>query len=1506
MTQSTTSVIETKRAAETVSTVWLLNVPLLIGTLGVAALLALGGFFWHGYQLDRIATDFLARADELRGKSDWRGAADYVFRYLQLRPDDAPARIRLARDYGRSVTSATSRARAIDLYYQALGVASEMDRRELRRSLAELLLKQGRYVEAEKEADLLIRTDPQDASTRRTLALAMYGQFQAGQLAEHRGAMRVGEACQQAVTANPQDVELALLLASVLREQPDLLGEEQRRLLPTQADRDRKASQVMDQMVSANPREASAYLARFRYRSLYQLAGAEDDLEAALRIGSDRADVALAAAGYYHQQAQVARHKRASAEDVKRNHDQALKYYRQVVDRLQPDNVAAYLGLGELFRSQGETDQAIQVVRQGLERVGSSNIPMNLRLAEALIAAKRVSEAEVVLRQVAQARSQTGRLSKDKVGLEWDRRRDVLEAEVRVLKGEPLQAIALLKPLVVSGLATSAERLRAWLLLGDSHTALGDWDQAATAYETAVGLDVKQAQVRLAAAEAWLKAGQPHRAVRLVEPLLAEHLSLDLSLTLARVWMVYQATLPIGRRDWTPVERLVSQFAADGERQDLSDPWRVELLLADFALVRGRETGATDRGAASALKALRAAEQQHPKAARLWPELASRYEQMGQPSDADRALAQGLRPDNRSRSAYLLASAICVGRKDYAGARKVLGEGLAALPQADHPDLRVGLAQVSLAEGKSDAAERELAQAHQEQPSNVGVIRLLANLALDAGNRAAAKRWEDKLRGLEGGDGTSWQYARARRLLQEVRDTAAPAFQEVVSLQAGLQRQRPSWSAPYVLKGLIEELQRQEEQAIEAYQTALRLGEKRLFVYKRLVMLLYRQSRFAEADECMAQLGAPVLSSPSFSPLAISVAAALQDVPRAQTLAEQATKDRPTDPTAWVWYGQVLALNQQPEQAEQAFRKAIEVAPQDGRAYSAMFGHQLRAGQGEQARETLEQLSKQVPLGDAERAFILAQGYDLLGDAEQADAQYRAAAKLSPDNVVVHARLAGFLMRRDSRQAEVALRRVMELARQGDSHRALGDNARRALAALLATRGGDGDFEEAVRLLQQAGDEQHMEDLDERLQAVLLMQRKGPDLGRAQQLLEDLVFNRRTGVDGDHLLLAGLYAKQSETLTGDQQKAKRDAARKQYEVLCLRPKPNPSHLVAYLGFLMDLKQWSDADQVLLRLEELAADDVRTVVLRMYWLSRQGRTSEVQPLIEAYGQRIESQADNDSRRAEACASVGQIYSQLGLHAAAEVWYRKAVVIEPPRFGLLANALLGQGKTSEAIQLCLTAARKDPESPRAATTLADVLAAVLALGRAGKDDIQMAQPILAKAVTDHPADPDLLLAVANVCVLQGRNEEAIQLYQQVLHLNPRNGVAMNNLASLLAEQPGKAQEALRYIDQAIQIDGSRVELLDTKGMILVHQGRPADAVDLLEQAAATEGADPRFGFHLAVALQQVGETGKARTALEAALNNNLRKQFLTETDNKLLAELERLLLPTKGTESQASGK
>jgi uncharacterized protein (TIGR00288 family) len=111
------------------------------------------------------------------------------------------------------------------------------------------------------------------------------------------------------------------------------------------------------------------------------------------------------------------------------------------------------------------------------------------------------------------------------------------------------------------------------------------------------------------------------------------------------------------------------------------------------------------------------------------------------------------------------------------------------------------------------------------------------------------------------------------------------------------------------------------------------------------------------------------------------------------------------------------------------------------------------------------------------------------------------------------------------------------------------------------------------------------------------------------------------------------------------------------------------------------------------------------------------------------------------------------------------------------------------------------------------------------------------------------------------------------------------------STLKTEDDKRQEALACIDRAIQLVGPQPGLLDTKGMILVFEKKPDEAVPLLEEAAAMPDADPRYHFHLAVAYDRAGQAEKARAALLAARKGNLTRQVLTPLDQQMLADLEK---------------
>jgi tetratricopeptide (TPR) repeat protein len=153
---------------------------------------------------------------------------------------------------------------------------------------------------------------------------------------------------------------------------------------------------------------------------------------------------------------------------------------------------------------------------------------------------------------------------------------------------------------------------------------------------------------------------------------------------------------------------------------------------------------------------------------------------------------------------------------------------------------------------------------------------------------------------------------------------------------------------------------------------------------------------------------------------------------------------------------------------------------------------------------------------------------------------------------------------------------------------------------------------------------------------------------------------------------------------------------------------------------------------------------------------------------------------------------------------------------------------------------------------------------------------------------------LVTVANVRIVQRRLEEAIALNRRALELKPRHLMALNNQATLLAEVPARRQEALDYVDRAIQAVGPQAMLLDTKGTIFLYDDKASQAVPLLEKAvsaAKSSRPDPRYCLHLALAYDRLGEQQKARDALKKAREGGLADQILTPTDQKLLGELAR---------------
>src|SRR5690606_34308613 len=150
--------------------------------------------------------------------------------------------------------------------------------------------------------------------------------------------------------------------------------------------------------------------------------------------------------------------------------------------------------------------------------------------------------------------------------------------------------------------------------------------------------------------------------------------------------------------------------------------------------------------------------------------------------------------------------------------------------------------------------------------------------------------------------------------------------------------------------------------------------------------------------------------------------------------------------------------------------------------------------------------------------------------------------------------------------------------------------------------------------------------------------------------------------------------------------------------------------------------------------------------------------------------------------------------------------------------LIAALVQTKQVAKAVEVCQAT---PPESlPQAASVLAMALASV----EASADQITLADPIFAKAIELQPDNIDLLMAIAGVRFIQGsKYDEVIDLSRRVLAKDSKNILAMNNLASLLAENDSTRDESLQIIDRAIEIGGRTAMLLDTKAVALIHAGK-----------------------------------------------------------------------------------
>jgi putative PEP-CTERM system TPR-repeat lipoprotein len=259
-------------------------------------------------------------------------------------------------------------------------------------------------------------------------------------------------------------------------------------------------------------------------------------------------------------------------------------------------------------------------------------------------------------------------------------------------------------------------------------------------------------------------------------------------------------------------------------------------------------------------------------------------------------------------------------------------------------------------------------------------------------------------------------------------------------------------------------------------------------------------------------------------------------------------------------------------------------------------------------------------------------------------------------------------------------------------------------------------------------------------------------------------------------------------------------------------------------------------------------------------------------------------------------------------------RKAIELRP-NYPEAVNALAGlemrAGRPGEAIKLARALQKAAPKSPAGLTLEGDllmqqkqyadavkayegaiavrstgVLAVKLHTAQVQDGHAKEADARLQRWLSEHPDDAGAWQYLAESNLKAGQNKLAIEQYEKVLKLAPKNLAALNNLAVLYQREHDP--RAVTYAEQAYRLVPDSPSIADTLGWILVDQGNTARGLELIQRAFVRAPNNVEIHYHLAVALAKSGDKAQARKELETLLGQN--REFSQRADaERLLKQL-----------------
>lgn len=150
----------------------------------------------------------------------------------------------------------------------------------------------------------------------------------------------------------------------------------------------------------------------------------------------------------------------------------------------------------------------------------------------------------------------------------------------------------------------------------------------------------------------------------------------------------------------------------------------------------------------------------------------------------------------------------------------------------------------------------------------------------------------------------------------------------------------------------------------------------------------------------------------------------------------------------------------------------------------------------------------------------------------------------------------------------------------------------------------------------------------------------------------------------------------------------------------------------------------------------------------------------------------------------------------------------------------------------------------------------------------------------ALTEQPNDSNLLYSRAMLAEKMDRLDLLEQDLRTVIEREPENTTALNALGYTLADRTTRYQEALGYIERALQLRPQEPSIIDSMGWVLYRLGRHQEALRYLK-AALDLADDPEIAAHLGEVMWVTGDQKGALKIWEQGLKVNAENEVLLNT-------------------------